>query len=168
MGKVRSSPPLAPGSQNLAWGGWLHVAGGREDRHIRHAGLGPWAEWGDTPTGGLRAAECETCQRSRGAPEMDGRGRGPSLQSRVGCSSVLERLSQSPSWVTPDWVCIPAPGPLGGPSLESTPWLALTPWHWSERHLSLCLTCNVCRCGQGSVDDLSSGALRGSWEARLL
>ena len=77
VGKVRSSPPLAPGSQNLAWGGWLHVAGGREDRHICHTGLGSWAEWGDTPAGGLRAGECETCQRSRGAPEMDGRGRGP-------------------------------------------------------------------------------------------
>lgn len=77
VGKVRSSPPLAPGSQNLAWGGWLHVAGVREDRHICHAGLGPWAEWGDAPADGLRAEECETCQRSRGAPEMNGSGRGP-------------------------------------------------------------------------------------------
>lgn len=28
--------------------------------------------------------------------------------------------------------------------------------------------CKVCRCGHGSIDDLSSGACRGSWEARLL
>lgn len=27
----------------------------------------------------------------------------------------------------PDWVCISAPSPCGGPGLESTPWLTLTP-----------------------------------------
>ena len=28
--------------------------------------------------------------------------------------------------------------------------------------------CNVCRCGHGSIDDLSSGVLGGPWEAWLL
>lgn len=46
-GKLRSSPPLASGSQDLAWGVGCPWQGVRRT-DIRHAGLGPWQS-GETP-----------------------------------------------------------------------------------------------------------------------